>query len=281
MTLSPRENYILGLTTDGFHKINYVEWGDPQSEKVVMCVHGMSRNGRDFDYLAKELVAYGYRVICPDLPGRGRSDWHKNPENYNTLKNIQELLALIARLNVEKLDWIGTSLGGMIGMILASYSDSPIQKLIMNDVGPFIPAKPIQRIIKYLSLNPTFKTQKEAKRYLQQLLAPFGTLEEEHMDHLVDHAYFTNLHGQLQLSYDPKILNPVKSVDVDLWYLWETITIPVFILRGADSEVLTHKILNQMLKKEKVEAIEFPNVAHAPALMSSEQIKPIVDWLES
>lgn len=281
---------VLDFTTDGVHKISYVEWGDSQSKKVVLCVHGMSRNGRDFDYLAKELVVHGYRVICPDLPGSGRSDWHKNSDNYNILKNVQVLRALTARLNIEKLDWIGTSLGGMIGMILASSSDNPIQKLIMNDVGSLLPVKPVQRIIKYLSLSPTFNTQKEAKKYLQHLLSPCGPLEEEHIDHMVKHSFFSNLNGQLQLAYDPQILSPVtydsqnlspdKSVDVDLWHLWETITIPVFVLRGANSEVLTKKILDQMLEKEQVSALEFPNVGHAPALMSSEQINPIIQWLE-
>lgn len=280
MTIEARESYVLGITMDGYHKISYVEWGDPNSEKVVMCVHGMSRNGRDFDYLAKELVKIGYRVVCPDLPGRGRSDWHKNPENYNTPKNIQEMLTLIARLNIEKLDWIGTSMGGIIGMILSAYPNSPIQKLVMNDVGPFIPAKPLQKIIKYLSLTPTFSAKNKAQRYLQQLLTPFGPLRDEHLDHLVEHGYFINLEGKLQLSYDPQILSPVKAIDVNLWYMWETVNIPVLVLRGADSEILTLDILDRMLQKENVSAIEFLDVAHAPALMEQNQIDFIINWLE-
>lgn len=280
LDIKPRENYVLGFTpTQGFYKIYYVEWGNPTSDKVVLCVHGLSRNGRDFDYLARELVQYGYRVVCPDLPGRGKSDWHDNPENYNSTQYANDLLCLIARLNVGKLDWIGTSMGGAIGMTLSSFPKSPIRKLVMNDVGPFIPGTSLQKIAQYLSVVPTFKKERSARQYLQQLLAPFGPLTPEQFDHMATHSFFTNEQGHLQLTFDPNILTSFKTEDVDLWGFWHNVDIPVLLLRGSESTVLTLEIAERMTLKQQVKLFQFTGIGHAPALMDQEQIDIIVQWL--
>lgn len=279
-SLHPTQHFFLGITLNGFHEIHYVEWGDPTSSKVALCVHGMSRNARDFDYLAKKLVEQGYRVVCPDLPGRGKSHWHTNPQHYNTPQHIQEMMSLLARVNVESVDWIGTSMGGIIGLVLASYPKSPIRKLILNDIGPYIPAAPLNRIVQYLNLAPTFKNKTSARKYLRQLLSTFGSLKDEHMDHLMEHSYFTSHDGKIQLAYDPQILTNITSDDVDLWHMWESIDCPVLILRGEQSEILSPEIAQRMLLKENVHMVEFPDVAHAPSLMDDEQLRLIGEWLE-
>lgn len=268
------------LASTGFHDLHYAEWGNKTSEKVALCVHGFSRNGRDFDYLAKSLVEAGYRVVCPDLPGRGKSDWLPNTGDYNIQNHMQQLIQLIARLDVPHVDWIGTSMGGIIGMALASFEKSPIRNLVINDVGPFIPAPPLTRIKQYLSLMPTFKTRATARNFLRQLLLPFGKITAEQLDHLTDYGFHENAPGEFCLSYDPKIVDSFEVKEADLWYIWETITAPTLVIRGADSEVLSRETLEKMCDREDVISVEFADVAHAPALMDEEQIKTIVEWLK-
>jgi pimeloyl-ACP methyl ester carboxylesterase len=141
-----RTGSVLGISKRGFHRIAYVEWGDPHAERVAVCVHGLSRQGRDFDLLAAALADRGWRVVCPDLVGRGRSDWLRDPEEYTLPQYAMDLTALIARLGVARVDWIGTSLGGLIGMVLAGQDKSPIDRLIINDIGPFLPWQALHRL---------------------------------------------------------------------------------------------------------------------------------------
>lgn len=278
--MKPRHKYIKCLASSGFHDIHYVEWGPPQSDKTAICVHGFSRNGRDFDYLAKDLAEKGYRVICPDMPGRNKSDWQPNLADYNVPRHMSEMMMLIARLDVESIDWIGTSMGGIIGMGLASFENTPIRNLVINDVGPFIPAPPLSRIKQYLSLMPEFKTYESARKYLQQLLQPFGISTAEQLDHMAQHSFNKNEYGHYVLNYDPKIVDCFKDEETDLWYIWETITCPTLVLRGADSEVLTKDTVEKMLERDTVDFTQFSGAAHAPALMDQEQIDTIVNWLE-
>lgn len=276
----PREGDVLGLATHGYHKIHYLEWGDPQSEKVVLCLHGFSRNGRDFDYLAQDLAHIGYRVICPDMPGRGKSDWLVNPLDYNYPKHVTEVLTLLARLNVEKIDIVGTSMGGIMGMVMASFPESPLKRVVMNDVGPFIPSGPQQRIREYLGLYPLFNSKEKARSYLKQLLLPFGPYTPEQIDNAMENSYFVNKEGLYQLSYDSNILVNFKGEDADLWSMWDKVELPILLIRGEKSELLTLNCVDRMMEKENVSFVEFPNIGHAPALNSPDQIKTIVNWLE-
>lgn len=277
----PREGDVLGLATHGYHKIHYLEWGDPQSEKVVLCLHGFSRNGRDFDYLAQDLALKGYRVICPDMPGRGKSDWLVNPLDYNYTKHGSEILTLLARLNVDKVDIIGTSMGGILGMALASFPNPPLGRVVMNDVGPFIPSGPQQRIREYLGLYPTFKMKEKAKSYLTQLLTPFGPYTSEQIDHAMEHSYFLNKEKLYQLAYDQNILVNFTGEEADLWAMWERVELPILLIRGEKSELLTLNCVDRMMEKKNVSFVEFPNIGHAPALNSPNQIHTIVEWLEA
>ncbi len=276
-----REDHVLGLGSTGYHKIHYVEWGDLTSQKVVMCLHGFSRNGRDFDYLAQDLAERGYRVICPDMPGRGKSDWLQNPLDYNYPKHGSEIMTLLARLNVEQIDVVGTSMGGILGMVMSSFPHSPLRKVVMNDVGPFIPSGPQQRIREYLGLYPTFKNKERAKSYMQQLIGPFGPFTPEQMDHAVLHGYFINPEGLYQLAYDPNILINFTGEDADLWAMWEKVSCPILLIRGEKSELLTLNCVDRMMQKQYVSYVEFSGIGHAPALNTPEQIKTVVDWLES
>lgn len=279
--MKPHHKNIQCLSSSGFHNIHYVEWGTPKSDKTVICVHGFSRNGRDFDYLAKDLAENGYRVICPDMPGRNKSDWHPNLADYSIPHHISEMVTLIARLDVEHVDWIGTSMGGIIGMGIASFENTPIRNLVINDIGSCIPEQPLSRIKQYLSLMPEFKNYDAAKRYLQQLLQPFGIKSEEHLNHMAEHSFYKNEYGNFVLNYDPKIVDCFQVEETDLWYIWDTITCPTLILRGIDSEVLTRDTVEKMLKRENVDFAQFSGAAHAPALMDQEQIDTIVTWLNA
>lgn len=277
---SPQLRVLQCLSSTGFHDIHYTEWGDLNANKTVICVHGFSRNGRDFDYLARALVDIGYRVICPDMPGRGKSDWLPNLSDYNIPRHMEQLVQLIARLDVPNVDWIGTSMGGIIGMGLASFENTPIRNLILNDIGPFIPEAPLKRIKQYLSLMPTFKTRESARNFLRQLLLPFGVLTPAQLDHFTDYGFYKNEYGELTLSYDPKIVECFDVQETDLWYIWETINAPTLVIRGAESEVLDQQTVTKMLERENVNFVEFQNTAHAPSLMADEHIETIIDWLQ-
>lgn len=276
---NPHHKTIQCLSSTGFHDIHYVEWGNKTSEKTIICVHGFSRNGRDFDYLAQNLVGLGYRVICPDMPGRGASDWHPNISDYSIPKHMNEMVELIARLDVPYVDWIGTSMGGIIGMGLASFEKTPIRNLVLNDIGPYIAAEPLTRIKQYLSLMPSFKTKETAKNFLRQLLAPFGPMTPEQLDHMMEYSFHKNEYGDFILNYDPKIVDCFQTEETDLWYIWETITAPILIIRGADSGILNQETTKKMQEREDVSFAEFEGIAHAPTLMAGDQIKTIIDWL--
>ncbi len=180
MPTPDRDGYILGLSQNGFHRIAYVEWGNPRSEHVVVCAHGLSRQGRDFDVIASVLASQGWRVICPDLVGRGRSDWLSDPEDYTLPQYAMDLSALIARLDVASVDWIGTSLGGLIGMVIAGQPQSPIRRLVINDIGPFLPWQALHRLAGAVREAPrTFDSMDAATAHYRRVLAPFGHLSED------------------------------------------------------------------------------------------------------
>src|SRR5271154_2313652 len=180
-----REGRFQGLSPSGFHEIAYTDWGNIDDKRPIICVHGLTRQGRDFDYLAARLVAAGRRVICPDLPGRGRSGRLVNPDDYALPQYCADMNALLARLNVSEVDWVGTSLGGLIGISLAGFRGSIIRKLVVNDIGPFVSATGLRRIGQYIGTMPSaFVTILEVEQYLRTVLAPYGELADEHWRHL-------------------------------------------------------------------------------------------------
>lgn len=290
MNLEPRAGRLLGLNPDGFHRIAYVEWGDPESARVAVCVHGLTRQGRDFDFLARALAAKGLRVVCPDVAGRGLSDRLPDPKHYAAPQYLADMTALIARLGVEAVDWIGTSMGGLIGLLLAAQPLSPIRRLVLNDIGPFIAKGALRRIAAYLGTDPIFPDLAAAEAYVRDVHAGFGPLPEEGWRHLALHGVRSDTSGGLRLHYDPNIafaFRAAAEADADLWSLWAKVRAPVLVLRGELSDVLSPETARLMAAGgpeaagPKAEVVTFAGVGHAPALMNGEQTGKVADWLDS
>lgn len=282
----PSLQCLRGLSAQGFHHIAYALWGDPGNhERVTVCVHGLTRNGRDFDVLAEQLAGEGEAVYCPDVVGRGRSDWLLQGQGYGYPQYMGDMAMVIARSGAERVDWVGTSMGGLIGMMLAAQPKTPIRKLVLNDVGPFISAQALRRLAEYVGKDPHFSDIEEAQAYLREVHAPFGPLSEAQWRHLAEHSLRPDPIGGYRLAYDPAIgapfADPEAIEDMDIWYLWDAITCPVLLLRGAESDLLSAETAQEMTRRgSKAELAEFEGVGHAPALMSPDQIETVMAWLQ-
>lgn len=281
---SPRQKYYKALSPLGFHRVAYLEWGDPDSQKVIVCVHGLSMNSRSFDFLAQALQK-NYRVICPDLVGRGLSDQTHNEMTYNLNQYTSDMTALIARLDVESVDWLGSSLGGLIGMIMASMPNSPIKRLILNDVGIRIAAAGVKRILDFSELSTSFKTLEEARENLKIRCSSFiASLTPEQFDHLAKYSIKMDANNLYTFHYDPLIFEGARKTtdkDADLSPLWKNIKAPTMLIHGMDSDLLLPETVAEMQKlRPDMALFEVPGVGHLPLLMSDEQIKAVKDWLE-
>lgn len=281
--LGPRQNSFLSFNPQGFHKIAYVEWGDRHNPRVLICVHGLTRNSRDFDFLAKHL-SKDYRVICPDLIGRGESDYLGLSALYNFPQYLADISALLARINAREIHWLGTSLGGLIGMMLAAQPFSPLKSLIVNDVGMIVPSTALQRIGVYARHRGSFESYEEARGYFQTILSPFGKLEPEHWDHITRYGTKLGPDGDFHLAYDRVIGQmPVNKSTPSLHFdsFWQSIQCPCLVLRGEDSDFLTSDIVNKMLDfQPSAEFVTIPGCGHAPSLMVPSQIQLVEERLE-
>ena len=269
------------LGPHGFFRVAYTEWRGPRGAPVAVCVHGLTRNGRDFDALAAALSAT-HRVVCIDIPGRGRSDWLQAKEDYGYPVYLGVTAALIARLDVEAVDWIGTSMGGIIGMLMAAQPGAPIRRLVVNDVGALIPKASLERIGSYVGQDPSFASLYELEAYLRRVHAPFGPLSDAEWRHLAVHGQRVKPDGTLGLAYDHRIGDAFKGEqkDVDLWIAWDAIRCPTLVLRGGASDLLRHEDAHAMTERgPRARLVEFPGIGHAPALMATEQIETIREFL--
>lgn len=281
-----REAKVKCLSAAGFHHMAYVEWGDAANPKVLVCVHGLTRSSRDFDFLAQALAA-DYRVVCPDVVGRGRSDWLRNPSLYGLPQYCADMTTLLARLNVERVHWVGTSMGGLIGMALASQPETPITRLVLNDVGPVIAAVSLARIGDYLGNAPRFDSIEQAEVFVRLVSATFGSFSDAQWRHLTLHVTRTAADGKVEFAYDPGIAQPFREMqaasdgkDVELWSLYDGIACPTLLLRGATSDLLTHDAALQMSRRgPRAHLVEVPGVGHAPMLMDESQVAPVRDFL--
>lgn len=299
-----RENHVLCLDSRGFHRMYYVEWGDPAADTIVICVHGLTRNCRDFDELARAL-APDFRVLCPDVAGRGRSDWLANKQDYAYPQYCADMAVLIARATAgaapsglrrriarllgrararnNRIYWVGTSMGGIIGMVLAAQAGSPIEKLVLNDVGAVIPRGALERIATYVGKNPRFATFEELEAYVRAISAPFGPLTDAQWRHLVLHAAKRHEDGSWGFLYDPEIAAPFRRgllADVDLWSYYEAVTCPTLLLRGAQSDLLPKETAIAMTQRgPRPKLVEFEGVGHAPMLMTGDQIEAVRAFL--
>lgn len=276
------------LSPGGFSRLAWAEWGSETAPRTVVCVHGLTRNGRDFDVLAGSLVEAGWRVIAPDVPGRGRSDWLRRPEDYSYPTYLAALAALIGRLAVSEVDWVGTSMGGLIGMMLAAQPGTPIHRLVLNDVGPFIPKAALQRIGDYVGHDPRFDDLAAVVSYLRHVHAPFGALTNAQWRHLAAYSAAPAEHGHFRLHYDPAIAQAFKTgpiEDVALWPVWDAIACPTLVLRGAMSDLLLPEIADEMTRRGAaagrglVQLRTIADAGHAPALMATDQIALVREFL--
>ena len=287
--MKPRLKEVPVLGHQGFRRLAYAEWGSPSASQTIVCVHGVSRNGRDFDALALQLAEDGARVIAPDLPGRGRSEWLASAAHYTDCAYTRAIATLIARLDVEQVDWVGTSLGGHIGMLMAAEPHSPVRRLVLNDFGARISARALQRIGAYLRKEWRFGGLREAEAHLREIHAPFGPLTDAQWRHLAEHSVVAEGDdGTLGFRHDPAIAArftvPIMF-DIVLWTLWEQVECPVLILRGASSDLLSAATVAEMkargpaARAGRVRAVELPGCGHAPALMDAAQIGVVRDFL--
>lgn len=296
-----KQNYVLCASKEGYHRIAYTEWGEQNpSASAVICVHGLTRNSRDFDALAKFLSLKGHHVFCPDIVGRGNSSWLSNSQQYNFERYIIDMNILISRTGATQIDWIGTSMGGIIGMMMAALANTPIRRLILNDVGPQIPINALWHMAKYVGKDPVFSSKEEAKQYFKIIYAEFGNLTEEQWDYFTAHSIRERSPGVFISNYDPSIhelklkwqsvkeffYSPHKALegvlfDIDLWSFWRSIACPVLVIRGKSSHLLLPEHIKRMKRSHsQVEVYEVADAGHAPALLDLSQHEAILNWLE-
>ena len=277
----PRTRHFEGLSPHGFHRVVYYEWGDPANDEVVICVHGLSRNGRDFDVLG-EALAPTHRVLAVDIPGRGASQWLADPNDYVFPVYLSTLTALIARSGAERVSWVGTSMGALLGMAMAAQPNTPLTRLAVVDAGPQIEPVALERIREYLGLAPSFPTYADAERYIRTVSKPFGPLTDAQWDALTQSSVARQSDGTFRMTYDPGIAVPFRSTAAppDLWPLWEAIRCPVLVLRGAESDLLSRTTADGMAARgPKARILEFPGVGHAPMLLSPDQYEPVAAFI--
>lgn len=283
MPQEPRRNHFSSLSPHGFHRVVYFEWGEAANPAVVICVHGVGRNARDFEILADALSS-SHRVISVDMPGRGESEWLADPNDYAFPTYLTTLTALIARSGADKVGWVGTSMGGLLGIALAAQPSTPIDRLVVNDVGPTIEPAALERIRGYFGTDPTFATYSEIAQYVRTISAPFGLTDDAQWDRVVHTNVRQRADGRWGLGYDPGIAVPfrARAAPPDLWPLWDRIRCPTLVLRGALSDLLSSATAKEMAARgPRPEVLAIAGVGHAPMLMTSDQIDPIVRFFRS
>jgi pimeloyl-ACP methyl ester carboxylesterase len=279
---SPRIHDFLSLSAHGFHRVVYREWGEPANPRVLVCVHGLTRNGRDFDTLAAAL-ADRLRILCPDMPGRGDSEWLRDPNDYAFPTYLGALTAMLAHAHVDQVAWVGTSMGGLLGMAMAAQAETPIKRLVMNDVGPVIEPAALARIASYVGQDPRFDSFAALEAHIREVSAPFGRLSDAQWETLARTSARELPDGRWRLKYDPGIAVPFRAASsqpAGLWPLWDAIRCPTLLLRGAESDLLSPATAAAMRARgPRPDMIEFAGVGHAPMLLTTEQIAPVAAFL--
>ncbi|MDB5863267.1 MAG: Alpha/beta hydrolase [Betaproteobacteria bacterium] len=279
-----KRDHVLCLDSRGFHRVRYYEWGAPDNDRVVVCVHGLTRNGRDFDFLAQSLAG-DFRVVCPDVAGRGESDWLAAKTDYAYPQYLSDLTALIARVTAgeaKTVYWVGTSMGALAGIMMAAMPNTPVARLVVNDAGMFIPKAALERIGRYVGKDPRFASLDALETHLRCVAAPFGPLTDEQWRHLNVHSAKQHPDGSWGHLYDPAIGSAFQGElkDVDLSAYWDAIRCPALILRGAESDILLRETAEAMTHRgPKAELVEFAGVGHAPMLLDDAQASVVRAFL--
>ena len=280
MTTQAQIKLVQCLSPAGLHAMAYKEWGDPHNPRVLVCVHGVTRVSDDFDALAAALSDH-YRVICPDIVGRGRSDWLKDPKYYWVPQYVSDMVTLIARLDVPQVDWFGTSMGALIGMGLAALPDAPIRKMVMNDVGPTLNFQALSRIGSYIGEDLRFDSFQQARDYIRSISAPFGPHTEQEWDKLAADVLRQTDDGRWRRHYDVSLALPFKVMteesaqqgEAALWAAYDAVRCPVLLVRGSESDLLTRDTAQQMTTRgPHARLLELSGIGHAPTFMHDDQI---------
>ncbi|WP_183378659.1 MULTISPECIES: alpha/beta fold hydrolase [unclassified Herbaspirillum] len=275
------------ISPAGLHTMAYKEWGDPHNPNVLVCVHGVTRVSDDFDIMAREF-AETYRVICPDVVGRGRSGKLRNPQYYVVPQYVSDMVCLLARLDAETVDWFGTSMGGLIGMALASLPENPIRRLVLNDIGPSINASALARIGEYIGQDIRFDSFDEAALYIRTISASFGPHTDEQWHKLASDVLRQDEQGKWRRHYDLALAEPFKTMtpeaasmgEAALWAAYDAITCPTLLVRGSASDLLLPEVAQAMTQRgPRATLVEVPGVGHAPTFVQAEQIKLARDFL--
>lgn len=305
---APRVESIACTSPSGIHRMAYYEWGDPQNRDILLCVHGLTRNGRDFDMLAERL-SRRFRVVCPDIVGRGLSDWLPNPAGYQVPQYASDIVTLLGRLRPATLNWVGTSMGGLIAMVycglvakaingraptpparLSATIDEPIMpitRLVLNDVGPRVEPQSLLRIGAYLMQTEEFDSYQSAMAYLRDASASFGLKTDEQWDMFARH-YFARRNDKWIKHYDPSIAGGFTGMTPEamqkgeqyLWGVFDAIKAPTLILHGTESDLLSADSVRRMLSgNSNARCAEIEGVGHAPSLMVPGEIDVIESFL--
>nr|WP_315486459.1 alpha/beta hydrolase [uncultured Undibacterium sp.] len=275
------------ISPAGLHTMSYKEWGDPQNAKVLICVHGVTRVADDFDMLAQALETE-YRIICPDVVGRGQSGRLPNPQLYQIPQYVSDMVTLLARANADTVDWFGTSMGGLIGMVLASMKNSPLRKLVLNDVGPSLNFDGLKRIGDSIAQDVRFDTFEEALRFIREVSISFGPHSEAEWHKIARDVLKQDADGKWVRHYDLSLAIPVQATTAEvaaigekmLWAAYDAITCETLLIRGAESDLLSKATAAQMQERgPRAEMVEIAGVGHAPTFVQLDQIAIVKEFL--
>jgi len=263
-------------------RIAWIERGPADAARTVVCVHGLTRNARDFDHLGRDLAARGFQVLQVDVAGRGRSGWLDDPLLYDLPVYARQLAAWLDALGLPRVDWVGTSMGGLVALELAKSRPRLFCTLVLNDIGPFVPAAALEPIAAYLGLDLAFPHIDALEEHLRTIHAGFGPLGQEGWRHLALHS--ARREGAVwRLHYDPRIREPFlarRGQDIVLWDGFDALACPVLVLRGETSAVLPRDVVAEMRRRRPdLGVVEFPGIGHAPALMARDQIDVVGAFL--
>jgi pimeloyl-ACP methyl ester carboxylesterase len=305
--LEPRLDFVTCASAAGFHRMAYWEWGDPANDHVLLCVHGLTRTGRDFDVLARRLSAH-CRVVCPDVAGRGKSDWLIDPAGYELPQYVADMAVLIARLKPGRLDWLGTSMGGLIGLGLAGalalsasrrtnrgrFGLPPdkrlrLERMVLNDIGPRLDLEGLARIGEYVGQPMQFDTFDQAVDYIRDVSPGFGPHTRAQWESLTRYV-FNQQDGHWSKHYDLRMAEAlarqspalIASAEAILWAAYESIDVPILLIRGAQSDLLPAEVAHEMLARNKHATLrELPGVGHAPTFQTDAQVDLVEQFLTS
>ncbi len=277
MINAPQINYIKCRNHKQEYRMFYTSWGNQElSDKTLICVHGLNRNSRDWDYVGDYFSKKGYYVVAPDIVGRGNSDYLNDPMGYDILFYVADIFNLIHTLDLKNVDYLGTSMGGIIAMAMATMSHNPIRKMILNDIGAEIERSGLDRISNYSTKQPVFDTYALARDYMVSISSEFGYLPRDMWDYYVLNSLQKNASGKYELKRDVNLVKALTIIapsdkNMDLWAYWDKVTIPTLIIRGELSDILSAKTVQRMLETNPdTQVVEVANTGHAPFLYSEE-----------